>query len=51
MVKKIIWSFTADKDRRQIIEYWINRNKSNSYSLKLDQQFRDIINLVAENPE
>jgi len=51
MAKKIIWSLTADNDRRQIIEYWINRNKSNTYSLKLDTQLRELIKLVAETPE
>jgi toxin YoeB len=51
MAKKIIWSLTADKDRQQIIEYWINRNKSNTYSLKLDAQFRELIKLIAETPE
>jgi len=51
MVKEIRWSLRADRDRQSIEEYWINRIKSNSYSLKLDQLFRERVKLLAETPE
>jgi len=51
MVKEIRWSLRANQDRLQILEYWVNRNKSNTYSLKLDQLFRKSVELIAEIPE
>jgi toxin YoeB len=51
MVKEIRWSVRADQDRREIEEYWTNRNKSNSYSLKLDQLFREGVSKVSKTPE
>lgn len=50
MVRKIIWSTNAKADRIEILDYWIKRNKSNSYSKKLNLLFREAINLVAKNP-
>jgi hypothetical protein len=32
---KIIWSHHAECDYIDILEYWINHNKSNKYSAKL----------------
>ncbi len=49
MVRKIIWSANAKADRIEILDYWIKRNKSNSYSKKLNLLFREAINLVAKN--
>jgi plasmid stabilization system protein ParE len=50
MVRKIIWSANAKADRIEILDYWIKRNKSNTYSKKLNLLFREAINLVAKNP-
>jgi plasmid stabilization system protein ParE len=36
MVEKIIWSLKAQEDRKQILNYWINRNKSTYYRVKLN---------------
>lgn len=36
MVKRdVIWTRTADIQFAGILEYWVNRNKSNAYSKKL----------------
>ena len=51
MVEKIIWSLKAQEDRKQILNYWINRNKSTNYSIKLDQKFRDALNLIKDHPQ
>jgi len=48
MAKKIVWSAKAQEDRKKILEYWINRNKSNTYSIKLNSLFVDIIIILAE---
>jgi len=51
MVKKIIWSQKAQDDRRQILEYWRNRNKSTTYSKKLDQKFREALKIIQAYPQ
>lgn len=51
MVRKVIWSEKAAFERREILNYWINRNKSKSYSKKLNHQIRKTILLISEFPE
>jgi toxin YoeB len=51
MVKQIIWSKLALQDRRNILEYWIKRNKSNSYSKKLNQIFIETADLISKHPK
>ena len=51
MAKKIIWTPRAQNDRKQILEYWINRNESNTYSIKLDNIFREAINIIRNYPQ
>lgn len=48
--KKIIWTETAARQRRSILEYWWQRNKSPNYSLKLLQASNAKTILIAENP-
>ena len=50
MAKEIIWSEQAINDRKNILSYWILRNHSNLYSLKLDALFRDSVILLSEYP-
>lgn len=51
MAKQIIWSQRAQDDRKQILEYWKNRNKSNIYSKKLDKSFREALKIIREYPQ
>jgi len=51
MAKKITWSARAQKERTEILRYWINRNKSNSFSLSLNKLFIEYVELVAIMPE
>lgn len=51
MAKQIIWSHRAQTDRKEILKYWINRNKSNNYSKKLNGLFKEAIKLIADYPE
>jgi|SRR5690606_9496611 len=51
MVRKIIWSEKAAFERKEILNYWIARNKSNSYSKKLNNLFQNNIRLLAEFPD
>ena len=47
MLKKIIWSNNAKRDRSNILAYWIERNKSEHYSAKLNQLFsKAVFNLA-----
>ncbi len=42
--RNIVWTKTADVQFSGILEYWVHRNKSNSYSKKL-------VHLVSERTE
>ena len=50
MAKQVIWSLRAQKDKREIFKYWSERNKSNRYSQKLNQLFKEAIQLLREHP-
>ncbi len=49
--KKIIWSIRAKQDRLNIFEYWINRNKSKTYSEKLYKLFNQATKIISEHPD
>jgi plasmid stabilization system protein ParE len=46
MVKRVIWTETAKKSRREILNYWILRNKSKTYSKKLSALFKEKVELL-----
>jgi len=48
--KEIIWSLRAQQDRLEILEYWINHNKSTLYSEKLHKLFNEATKLISEQP-
>jgi toxin YoeB len=50
MAKQIIWSFTAQTDRKEILLYWIKRNQSKTYSRKLFRLFQEAVKLIAQHP-
>lgn len=50
MVKKIIWSKTAKASKKEILIYWNNRNKSNTFSQILDKLIHDGIKSISEFP-
>ena len=51
MAEKKIWTLKAKKELLEILQYWINRNKSNNYSLKLNSLIEDQLNLILEQPK
>jgi toxin YoeB len=51
MAKQVIWTKRAFEDRRMILEYWIARNKSNRYSLHLNQVFENTADLISKYPK
>jgi hypothetical protein len=48
--KKIVWTEIAARQRRFILEYWLQRNKSPTYSRKLLQLSNEKANEIAINP-
>ncbi len=51
MAKKIVWTQTAIQDRLRIYQYWIEKNKSNLFSEKLERLFNESAILLSEFPE
>jgi len=51
MAKQIVWTKQAQKDRKEILTYWINRYKSSLYSKKLNEIFKNWILLLSKRPE
>jgi len=50
MVKQIIWSKRAKEDKRDILKYWLRRNKSNVYPIKLNKLLKETVFWIVENP-
>jgi plasmid stabilization system protein ParE len=52
MVKrKIIWSVEAKEDLYRILAYYTLRNRSKSYSVKLNRKLKEGVNLLLNHPE
>ena len=50
MAKRLIWSPVAKEIRKEILQYWINRNKSKTYSKKLNKLFESSAQQISEFP-
>ena len=50
MARKVVWTQTARNQRRSILEYWTNRNKSNEYAKKLISITRNKLKLISQSP-
>ncbi|WP_018675100.1 type II toxin-antitoxin system RelE/ParE family toxin [Riemerella columbina] len=48
--RKIIWTEKANIERKEILEYWISRNQSKVYSIKLNRLFVETARRVATHP-
>ena len=48
--RNVIWTKTADIQFVGILEYWVKRNKSTTYSKKLVKLVSERTNQIAENP-
>jgi toxin YoeB len=51
MAKKIEWTQTSIEDRFRIYNFWIDNNRSDSYSEKLEILFNEAAKLISEFPE
>jgi len=51
MDKRLRWSARAQDDRKAIFDYWNSRNRSRTYSSKLNGLFIDALSKVSEFTE
>lgn len=49
--KKIVWTETAAKQRRDILRYWTERNKATTYAEKLIEITTKHLKVISKNPE
>lgn len=50
MAKRIIWTYRAHHDRKEILLYWKKHNRSSDYSKKLNTLIKKAIDLIAAHP-
>lgn len=50
MAKKITWTQKAQDERKEILEYWKNRNKSTIFSIKLNKLIIETLHKIALQP-
>lgn len=50
MARQIIWTASAQTERREILEYWIKRNKSKTFSIKLNKLIVTALKNVSKSP-
>lgn len=48
MAKRLVWSPIAKAIRKEILQYWIRRNKSKRYSKKLNTLFEESAQQIAD---
>ena len=51
MARRLIWSIEARNSRKNIFDYWNNRNKSKIYNRKLNSLFNTNLKIVTQLPE
>lgn len=51
MVKRtVVWTETATRQRREILNYWVKRNKTTTYAEKLIRLTAKQIKVILSNP-
>ena len=51
MAKKVVQSLRAQQDRKKIFSYWNKRNKSNQYSIHLNELFKEATKIISDYPK
>ena len=51
MARQVIWSLIVQNDKKEILDYWRLRNKSNAYSKKLNELFKESIRIIVDFPQ
>jgi len=50
MAKRIIWTDRADRTFSKILEFYIERNGSKTYSRKLDKDIQSLLSVLLKQP-
>lgn len=50
-MRNVIWSPEAEKELYNILIYWIYRNRSTTYSIRLEEAIQQNIRAIVFNPE
>lgn len=50
MAKQIVWTVKAKNELIDILQYWIDRNQSKTFSIKLNNLVEEQLNLIAKSP-
>ena len=50
MAKRLIWTKMSHNQKKEIFEFWNNRNKSKNYSRKLNDLFNEAAELLLLYP-
>lgn len=51
MAKQVVWTLKAKDELIHILQYWIDRNKSKTFSIKLNKLIEEQLQLITEYPE
>ena len=51
MVRRIEWTHEAQKSKLDILQYWVNRNKSNVFAKKLNKLIYDSLKTIVKFPD
>ena len=49
--RKVVWTETAAKQRREILSYWTERNKNTTYAERLIEITAKHLKVIAKSPE
>jgi plasmid stabilization system protein ParE len=49
--RKIVWTNTAARQRREILKYWADRNQNYIYASKLIEVTKSHLNVIVKNPK
>lgn len=49
--RKIVWTETAAKQRREVLTYWTERNKSTVYAEKLIKIIAQHLKVISKSPQ
>jgi len=50
MVRKIVWTSYADEIFTHVLEFYVERNGTKTYSRKLNKEVNEIISLLKKHP-
>lgn len=51
MAKQVVWTLKAKDELIYILQYWIDKNKSKNFSIKLNYLIEEQLQLIVEFPE